>query len=101
MRRSYLLIPISALALLSACATHGVDSHYGEAWAQMQRAQTYNVRAGDDTPVLGMDEIQQMRALAAMRNDVSDRSAIRSAPLINISQSTGSGGGGGGGGGGQ
>jgi hypothetical protein len=96
MRLKYLLIGPPVALLLSACATHGVDRHYGEAWSQMQGAQTYNVRAGDDSPVLGMDPVQEMRGLAAMRNDVADRSAIKSQPFINISQNTGGGGGGGG-----
>jgi hypothetical protein len=94
MQRTYLLILLPA-ALLSACATHAVDNHYGEAWAQMQHAQTYNPRAGDDSAVLGMDPIQQLAALAAMRKDVPDRTAVKAAPLINISQQSGSGGGGG------
>lgn len=84
------LIPV----LMCACATHAVDRHYGEAWAQMQRAQTYNVRAGDDSAVLGGDPVQQMHAIDAMRSDVADRSAVKPAPLINISQSSGGGGGG-------
>jgi hypothetical protein len=95
MLRVFLLIPLTA-ALVCACATHGVDRHYGEAWAQMQRAQTYNVRAGDDSPILGMDQVQQMRALDSLRKDVSDRTAIKPAPLISISQQSGGGGGGGG-----
>ena len=95
MRHTTLLISLPVALLLCACATHEVDKHYGESWAQMQRAQTYNVRTGDDTAVIGMDQIQQMRALAAMRSDVADRTAIRPAPLISISQSTSSGGGGG------
>jgi hypothetical protein len=101
MQRSYLLIVPAAAALLGACATHGVDNHYGEAWAQMQRAQTYNVRAGDDTAVLGMDQIQEMHALAALRNDVSDRTAVKPQPLVSISNNSSSGGGGGGGTGSQ
>lgn len=98
MQRIPLLIALSAMPLLAACVTHGVDKHYGEAWAQTQRAQTYNVRAGDDTPVLGMDQIQQMRAMATMRADVADRTAVKPAPLISISQSSGGGGGSSGGG---
>lgn len=94
MQRSYVLIPLTVMPLLCACATHEVDRHYGEAWAQMQRAQTYNVRAGDDTPVLGMDQIEQMKALAAMRADVPDRSAVKPTPLVSISQSNGGGSGG-------
>jgi hypothetical protein len=92
-----LSLALAAAALLSGCATHGVDQHYGEAWAQTQRSQTYDVRAGDDSAVLGMDPVQQMRALAVMRKDVADRTEIKPAPLINISQQTSGGGGGGGG----
>jgi hypothetical protein len=97
MRHVTILPILLSTALLSACATHAVDNHYGEAWAQMQRAQIFDARAGGDTPVLGMDQIQEMIALRAMRNDVTDRTAIKPAPLINISQSSGGGGGGGGG----
>jgi hypothetical protein len=93
MRHTSLLVLLPA-TLLSACATHAVDHHYGEAWAQMQHAQIYNPRAGDDTAVLGMDPIQELGALAAMRKDTADRTAVKPAPLINISQQTGSGGGG-------
>ncbi len=60
----------------------------------MLRAQTYNVRAGDDGAVLGMDPVQQMHAIDSMRLDVADRSAVKPAPLINISQSGGASGGG-------
>ncbi len=94
MRRTFLLTLLAAA--LCACATRAVDQHYGEAWAQMQRAQTYNVRAGDDSPVLGIDQIQQMRALDAMRKDVADRSAVKPAPLVSISNSSSSGSSGGG-----
>jgi hypothetical protein len=96
MRRNYLQTALPFTLLLAGCATHGVDRHYGEAWSQMEGAETYNVRAGDDSPVLGMDPVQEMRGLAAMRNDVADRSAIKSQPFINISQNTSGGGGGGG-----
>jgi hypothetical protein len=96
MRPKFTLMFVPALGLLSACATHGVDRHYGEAWASVQGGQIYNVRAGDDTPVLGMDPVQQMRALGSMRSDVADRSVVKAAPLINISQSTSSGSSGGG-----
>ena len=89
------LSTVVAAALLSACATHAVDRHYGEAWAQVQRAQTYDTRAGGDSPVLGMDSVSEMLALGAMRRDVTDRSAVKAAPLINISQTSGGGGGGG------
>jgi hypothetical protein len=95
MRHIIPLLILAPAALLSGCATHAVDNHYGEAWAQMQRAQTYDPRAGGDSPVLGMDSVQEMIALSAMRKDVGDRTAIKPAPLINISQSTSSGGGGG------
>ena len=88
------LVSILTPVLVCACATHGVDQHYGEAWAQMQRAQTYDVRAGDDIPVFGMDPVQQMHALDVMRSDVTDRSVVKPAPLISISQQSGGGGGG-------
>ena len=93
MRYLNLLTLVPAATLLSACATHAVDNHYGEAWAQMQRLQTYNLRAGGASPVEGADQIQVMHALNTMRSDVADRSAVRPAPLINISQSSSSGGG--------
>jgi hypothetical protein len=93
--RNVTTLLILVLTLLSACATHAVDNHYGEAWAQMQRAQTYDLRAGGDSAVLGGDPVMQMIALGAMRRDVADRTAIRPAPLISISQSSGGGGGGG------
>jgi hypothetical protein len=88
-----LLVSILTPALMCACATHAVDRHYGEAWAEMQRAQTYNVRAGDDSAVLGGDPVQQMHAIDAMRSDVADRSEVKGAPPL-ISISGGSGGGG-------
>ena len=94
MRHITLLILVPA-ALLSGCATHAVDNHYGEAWARMQHLQTYDPRAGGDSAVLGMDPVQEMIALGDMRKDVSDRTAIKPAPLISISQSSGGGGGGG------
>lgn len=97
MRNNRLLVSLLAPLGMCACATHAVDRHYGEAWAEMQRAQTYNVRAGDDSAVLGGDAVQQMRAIDAMRSDVADRSAVKPAPLINISSSSSSGGSGGGG----
>jgi len=88
MRHTILLLPVAA-ALLSACATHAVDNHYGEAAAQLQRAQTYDPRAGGDSPVLGMDPVNEMIALTRMRADVTDRSVIKPAPLISISSSGG------------
>jgi hypothetical protein len=94
--RQILFVSILIPLQICGCATHGVDQHYGEAWAQMQRAQTYNPRAGDDGAVIGTDPVQQMRALDAMRIDVADRSEVKPAPLINISQSSSTGGGGGG-----
>jgi hypothetical protein len=96
MRHVTTLLILVLATLLNACATYAVDRHYGEAWAQMQRAQTYDPRAGGDSPVLGGDPVQEMVALGAMRRDVADRTAIRPAPLISISQSSGGGGGGGG-----
>jgi hypothetical protein len=92
MRHITTLLILVPAALLGGCATHAVDNHYGDAWAQMQRAQTYDPRAGGDSPVLGMDSVQEMIALGAMRRDVSDRTAIKPAPLISISQSTSGGG---------
>jgi hypothetical protein len=92
--RHILLVSILTPALTCACATSAVDQHYGEAWAQMQRAQIYNVRAGDDSAVLGGDQVQQMHALDSLRSDVADRTAVKPAPLINISQQAGGSGGG-------
>jgi hypothetical protein len=92
--RHLLLVSILTPVLVCACATHAVDRHYGEAWAEMQRTQTYNVRAGDDSAVLGGDAVQAMHAVDAMRSDVADRSVVKPAPLINISQQSGGGGGG-------
>jgi hypothetical protein len=94
MRHITILLILVPTALLSGCATHAVDSHYGDAWAQMQRAQTYDPRAGGDSPVLGMDSVQEMIALGDMRKDVADRTAVKPAPLINISTAASSGGGG-------
>lgn len=92
--RYMLLVSILTPVLLCACATHAVDRHYGEAWAETQHAQIYNLRAGDDSAVLGGDQVQEMRALDAMRSDVADRTAVKPAPLINISQQAGGSGGG-------
>ena len=84
--RHLLLVSILTPVLMCACATHAVDRHYGEAWAETQRGQTYNVRAGDDSAVLGGDPVQQMHAIDAMRSDVADRGEVKGAPaLISIS----------------
>jgi hypothetical protein len=62
----------------------------------MRRAQTYNVRTlstpENDRAVQGMDQIQELTALAALRKDTTDRSAVKATPLINISSSSGGGG---------
>jgi hypothetical protein len=84
-------------ALLGACATHAVDKNYGSAYEQMLREQTYNPAtrgtAPGDKAVEGIDPALADAALEAMRKDTADRTAVKPAPVISITQQSGGGGG--------
>jgi hypothetical protein len=94
MRLSYLLLLLPP-AMLAACATHEVDKNYGKAYEQMLYEQTYNPATRStvqgDKAVEGVDPTVAEGALDAMRKDAADRTAVKPAPVINITQQSGGG----------
>jgi hypothetical protein len=99
MRLTHLLMLMPAV-LLGGCATHAVDNNFGSAYQQVLREQTYDVATRStgqgDRAVESMDPVLAQAALDAMRKDAADRTAVKPAPFINITQQSGGGGGGGG-----
>jgi hypothetical protein len=91
---SKLPLMLLAAALLGGCATHAVDQHFGQAHERLLREQTYDVTTlsgHGDTPVMGMDPNSAQSALEAMRKDIADRGAVKTAPVTNIMQQSGGG----------
>jgi hypothetical protein len=93
MRPSYLLMLLLP-AMLGACATHGVDKNYGNAYQQMLHEQTYNPATRstlqESKAVEGMDPEQAKAALDGMRSDMGRRAEVKpAAPIINITQQSG------------
>jgi hypothetical protein len=87
-----------ALAPLAGCAVHAaVDQNYGSAYEQLLREQTYDVatrNTGQKERVLeGADPNMANAALEAMRKDTADRTSVKTAPVIQITQQSGGGGG--------
>ncbi len=96
MRITYLPMML-ALTPLTGCATHAVDQNYGSAYEQLLREQTYDVSTRNtgqkERSIEGTDPDMANAALEAMRKDTADRTAVKAAPVIQITQQGGGGGG--------